>query len=160
MAEELAKYKQILEREDREFHEVMSSEVSTFLSSGSSRRKGRTLTGHMLLPILHWILQFSFRWCLTPFSPLFLHYVVLGLGFKFKQIQGGFAFVWEGSRAETRKGMPCLSLWTRACGLTTMSKNTAKNWTVLTQTNISGYCLVHCVFCNCCWYEIKHGCPF
>ena len=52
MAEELAKYKQILEREVMEFHEAMRAEVSTSLSSESSK-KGRTLTGHILLPILH-----------------------------------------------------------------------------------------------------------
>ena len=37
MAEELAKYKQILEREDRECHEGMRAEVSTSLSSESSK---------------------------------------------------------------------------------------------------------------------------
>ena len=38
MAEGLAKYKQILDREDREFHEAMSVEVSTSLSSESSKK--------------------------------------------------------------------------------------------------------------------------
>ena len=38
MVEELKKYKQILEREDREFREVMKVEVSTALSSESKKK--------------------------------------------------------------------------------------------------------------------------
>ena len=39
MVEELKKHKQILEREDREFREVMEVEVSIALSSQSNRKR-------------------------------------------------------------------------------------------------------------------------
>ena len=37
MADELEKYKQILKREDKEFQEAMKADISTSLSSKSSR---------------------------------------------------------------------------------------------------------------------------
>ena len=39
MAEELNRYKQILEKEDAEFREVMTVEVSIFWSSKSNRNR-------------------------------------------------------------------------------------------------------------------------
>ena len=50
MAEELNRYKWILEREDKEFREKMKVEVSLGLLNLAE--KGRTPAGHILSPIL------------------------------------------------------------------------------------------------------------
>ena len=54
MAEELEKYKKILQRKDKEYGEAMRAEVSTSLPSNSSKQKERYNSGkHVLLPISH-----------------------------------------------------------------------------------------------------------